>query len=199
MIESNMQASEVSLMAKGRELLESGDISSAVESYSKAYDPDSVDEREARGMLIEARSNLSRKRTFEALECFEEALLMGTEVQRRQALEGIVLVGNARTKSRTLHDELTSEFNRILGDRPLSDIGMAMLSSRENVVLLAVTQMEKLPVQLAKAARISKLPPHLADHELPIPTDRCIPFVDEEDVRYILEVATELERQSAAT
>ena len=81
MMNINTNFADESLVMKGREFLERGDISSAVECYGKAFDPDSADEAEARSMLIEGRSHLSRKHLMEALECFEEALLMGTEVQ----------------------------------------------------------------------------------------------------------------------
>ncbi len=98
MIETNSNAEEFSLVAKGRKFLAQGDIPSAVKCYEKAFDPEAVDETEARSMLIEARSHLSRKHLLEALESFEEALLTGTDVQRRQALDGILTIAEMRSR-----------------------------------------------------------------------------------------------------
>ncbi len=56
MIQTNADVPEFSLVAKGREFLEKGNIPAAVECYGQAYDPDAVDEAEARSMLIEARA-----------------------------------------------------------------------------------------------------------------------------------------------
>jgi len=179
-------------VAKGRELLEQGDLSSAVEYYGKAFDPDSVDENEARSMLIEARSHLARKHFLEALESFEEALLMGTEVQRRQALEGIFAIGQMRSRLGTLRQGLQQELDRLLGVIAPVEIGLALVGPGENIVLISTAAVENLPGHLTKGTRISRLPQHLTDHPLPIEATRCIPYADEEDVRYIIDVATEL-------
>jgi hypothetical protein len=192
MIETNTSTSEFSLVAKGREFLEKGDISSAVEYYGKAFDPDSLDESEARSMLIEARSHLSRKHLLEALESFEEALLMGTEVQRRQALEGIFNIGQIRSGLDSISASLKEGFERLLQDAPPSDIGLVLLGGDENVVLVSNRAVEKLPGHLTKGSKISRLPQHLTDYRLPFEANRCIPYTDEEDVRFILDVAAEL-------
>jgi hypothetical protein len=192
MIETNADSTDVSLVVKGRQFLERGDISSAVECYGKAFDPDTVDEAEARTMLIEARSHLSRKRLLEALECFEEALVMGTEVQRRQALEGISAIGEVRSKLRHLTPELKKGIKQRFGKRSSIAAGMALVSDEENVVILSEEAIERLPTALAKSTKISRLPQHLLDQILPIRVRRCIPYSDEEDVRFVLEVATSL-------
>lgn len=192
MIEINTTSSEFSLVAKGRELLEQGDISSAVEYYGKAFDPESVDEAEARSMLIEARSHLSRKHLLEALESFEEALLMGTEVQRRQALEGIFTIGQIRARLGSLHAELKTGLERVLGGVLPEDLGLVLLREEENVVLVSDEAGGRLPGHLIKGSRFSRLPQHLIDSNLPVAAVRCIPYADEDDVRYILDVAAEL-------
>jgi tetratricopeptide (TPR) repeat protein len=194
MIETNTTTSEFSLVAKGRELLEKGDISSAVEYYGKAFDPDSLDESEARSMLIEARSHLSRKHLLEALESFEEALLMGTDVQRHQALDGILTIGQIRSGLGPITTSLASELKALLRDLPPSELGLALMEGDENVVLLSVEAVAKLPGHLTKGSKITKLPQHLTDYVLPFESNRCIPYTDEEDVRFILDVASELMR-----
>jgi hypothetical protein len=197
MIESNSDTMELSYVEKGRELLERGEVSSAVEWYGRAFDPESLDEAEARSMLIEARSQLSRKHLLEALEFFEEALLMGTDVQRRQALEGIATVGETRTRLPDLRVMLKRGLEETLGSVPLEEFGLAFVSDSDNLVLIAVDMVEALPPHLSRGKRIFPLPQHLYDHELTIRTDKCIPYTDEEDVRYILEVATWLNRRHA--
>jgi tetratricopeptide (TPR) repeat protein len=195
MIETNTTTSEFSFVARGREFLEKGDIASAVECYGKAFDPDSLDEREARSMLIEARSHLSRKHLLEALESFEEALLMGTDVQRRQALDGILTVGQIRSGLSILTDALKSRLDALFGGRPLSDFGLTLMGNDENVILISKDAAETLPVLLTKGSRISRLPQHLTDYDLPFETTKCIPYINQDDVNFILDVAAELMRR----
>jgi tetratricopeptide (TPR) repeat protein len=192
MIQTNADVPEFSLVAKGRQFLDKGNVAAAVECYGKAYDPDAVDETEARNMLIEARAHLSRKHLLEALESFEEALLMGTDVQRRQALDGISALGEIRAGLRSLTTYLKKGLKEILGQQKPSSIGIALVSDDENVVLISEEAIQSLPAHLAKGGRISRLPPHLADHPLPVETDKCIPYVNQDDARYILEVAATL-------
>lgn len=192
MIDVNSDTTEISLVAKGREFLERGDISSAVACYGQVYDPDTLDEGEARGMLIEARSHLSRKHIFEALECFEEALVMGTDVQRRQALEGLATVGEIRARL----PQITQKLKQKLADHrkpglPASQ-ELAFVSDDENIVLISPQAVERLPPHLTKGLRITRVPQHLADHPLPFKTDACIPYTDENDVQYLVEVAAAL-------
>ena len=194
MIQTNADVPESSLVAKGRKFLEKGNIPAAVECYGKAYDPEAVDETEARSMLIEARAHLSRKHLLEALESFEEALLMGTDVQRRQALDGISGLGEIRGGLRSLTAYLKKGLKEIFGQQRPSSLGIALVSDDENVVLISDEAIQGLPAPLAKAGRISRLPPHLVDHQLPFETDKCIPYVNEDDARYILEVAAALGR-----
>jgi tetratricopeptide (TPR) repeat protein len=192
MIETNANSSDTSLVAKGRAFLERGDISSAVECYGQAYDPETVDESEARSMLIEARSHLLRKHFLEALECFEEALLMGTDVQRRQALDGIRTVGEMRGRFPGLAQEIRKGLEAHLGSRSPESCGIALLSDDENVLLIADEVMPRLPAVLSRSPRMSRLPQHLLDHALPFATRQCIPYADDEDVRYIVEVIAAL-------
>ncbi len=179
MIETNADSHDVSLVAKGRAFLERGDISSAVQCYGQAYDPETLDESEARTMLIEARSHLSRKHVLEALECFEEALLMGTDVQRRQALDGIATVGEIRRRFPELVEEIKKGLKTHLGKRSPVACGIVLISDAENVVLIADEAMARLPAVLAKSARMSRLPQHVLDQSLPFPTRQCIPFTDQ--------------------
>jgi len=199
MIETNTEVPQFSFVAKGRELLERGDISSAVEYYRKAFDPDATDEFEARNMLIEARSHLSRKHIIEALECFEEALVMGTDVQRKQALEGITIVGQIASRLKHLNDQLQKGLASKLGRTHLIDLGLALVSDQENIILISEEAVEKLPGHLTKGSRITKLPQHLSDYPLPIKTDKCIGYIDEDDVKYILELVNELLKKHAET
>lgn len=180
------------MVAKGREFLDRGDISSAVKYYGQAYDPDTIDEGEARSMLIEARSHLSRKHILEALECFEEALLMGTEVQRRQALEGIAAVGEIRSRLAALNADLDKGLKERLGARSPVEVGLALVSETENVILLPRAALDRLPAALAKSARLSRVPQHLSDFVPPFERPICIPYTDADDVRFILEVASAL-------
>ncbi|MCA1960419.1 MAG: tetratricopeptide repeat protein [Desulfomonile sp.] len=192
MIGTQVQTGDSSLVEKGRDLLERGDLSAAMESYSQVYDPETVDEAEARNMLIEARSHLARKHIVEALECFEEALQMGTDVQRRQALDGIAEVGKIRTRLKKLAPEVRRGVAEHFGDKDPRSGGISLISDDENVVLITADAVARLPVRLAKAGFFQKLPPHLVDSELPLKTDRCFPYIDEEDVRHLIEIAAHL-------
>ena len=158
MIQTNADVPEFSLVAKGREFLEKGNIPAAVECYGQAYDPEAVDETEARNMLIEARAHLSRKHLLEALESFEEALLMGTDVQRRQALDGISALGEIRVGLRSLTAYLKKGLKEIFGQQRPSSLGIALVSDEENVVLISEEAVQSLPAPLAKGGRISRLP-----------------------------------------
>lgn len=192
MIETNTGTVEFSWVAKGREFLQQGDVSAAVECYGSAFDPDSVDEVEARSMLIEARSSLSRKHLLEALESFEEALLMGTELQRRQALEGIAAIGAIKSRLVGLTEQLNRGLKSIVGRKRLASIGLAVVADDENTVFISNDAVRALSGRMAVGKRLSRIPHHFADHELPIECDRCIPYADEDDVRFILAVAKEL-------
>jgi hypothetical protein len=143
-------------------------------------------------MLIEGRSHLVRKHIVEALECFEEALVMGTDVQRRQALDGIAEVGRIRTRLRELAAEVRRGVSEHFGGKDPESGGMSLVSDGENVVLITSDAIARLPVRLAKAGFFQKLPPHLADLELQLRTDRCFPYIDEEDVKHIIEIAAHL-------
>jgi len=198
MIETNTDTSQLSPVEKGRRFLEKGDISSAVDCYGQAFDPDVLDEAEARNMLIEARALLSRKHLFEALENFEEALLMGTEVQRRQALDGITNIGEIWSSLPAFTGKLKKGFKERFGKRVPTSVGLAFISDQENLVLISADAVERLPVQVVKAGKIRRIPQHLADQELPIKTDQCILYTEEEDVSYILDVADHLAKNESS-
>ncbi len=189
MIGTNSTIGELSLVEKAREFLEFGDVTSAVACYGKVFDPDSLDEEEARSMLIEGRSNLSRKYLHEALDCFEEALLMGTDVQRRQALDGITEIGKIRAKMKGWTETLKSGLQKYFGQEMMSTGGPALISDSENVALITAETVEALPKHLARSSRIYGLPPHLKDARLPISANKCIPYTTEADVQLILEIA----------
>jgi hypothetical protein len=189
---TNTETSQLSLVSRGRELLERGDVSSAVAFYGKVFDPESTDETEARIMLIEGRSNLSRKFLPEALDCFEEALLMGSEIQRRQALDGISSIGQIRAHQGVLTHLLKNGFRRLLGKQSETVIGLALISDDENIVLISKEACGNLPPHMAKGARISRIPARLTEALLPIDAERCIPYTSEDDVNYILEIAVSL-------
>jgi hypothetical protein len=189
MIEIHSSAPEFSLVAKGRESLEQGDFASAVEFYKKVSDPEALDETEARSMLIEARSHLSRKHLFEALESFEEALLMGTEVQRRQALDGILSVGELMSRLGSLTPQVKSSIEEASALDPEVRDKIDVVPGDENIVLISNKVLDRLPGHLAKSPRISRLPQHLADQTLSISNARCVAYADEEDVRFIAELA----------
>jgi tetratricopeptide (TPR) repeat protein len=192
MIEINASAGNFSWIAKGREFLENGDLQSALECYDQAYDPESLDEYEARNMLIEARAHLSRKHILEALESFEEALSMGTDVQRKQALDGISTVGEIKSQLGPLTAKLKKSLKGALGKRGPHARRLALVSDTDNVVLVSPEAADSLPAHLLKGGKIGRLPQHLSDFSLPFATDRCIPYTDEDDVRYILDVAAAL-------
>jgi tetratricopeptide (TPR) repeat protein len=192
MIETNTNTAEFSLVAKGREFLQRGEVSAAVECYGKAFDPEAIDETEARSMLIEARSHLSRKHLLEALECFEEALLMGTEIQRRQALEGITTIGEMKTRLVSLTAKLKSGLNEIVGNATLPSIGLGLVSEEENTVLITNEAVRDLSGRMAVGKKLTRLPQRYEDYQLPVDANRCITYGDEDDVRFILDVAKEL-------
>lgn len=192
MIEMNRNVVELSLIERGRELFEQGDLSSAIACYSQAFDPESLDEREARSMLIEARSHLSKKHLLEALETFEEALVMGTEIQRRQALDGILIIGEIRSRLPRLSAQLKRGLRERFGKRDVSAIGLSMLSDHENLVLISEEAGDILPNHLTKGGRIGRIPRSIEDYQLPLRTQRCIAFTEEDDIRYVLEVADAL-------
>jgi tetratricopeptide (TPR) repeat protein len=198
MIGMNVQPEDVSLVEKGRELLERGDVPSAIECYRKIFDPDSVDEVEARAMLIEARSHLSRKHLLEALEAFEEALTMGTEVQRRQALEGITAIGNIRSRLGGLTADLKKGLKHYFGKKNSGTKALALVSDDENLVLIAEDAISRLPEHLPRSGRIHRIPERLTEYSLPIETEMCIPDTEPEDIRYILEVAAFLAAEEQA-
>lgn len=190
MAETNAETLEFSLVARGRQFLDQGDVPSAVACYEKAHDPDALDETEARSMLIEAHAYLARKHLVEALDSFEEALLMGTDVQRRQALDGISTIGQVRSRLPGLTASLRKKLKEILGRRATASGSMTLISDDENIILVSPEVVETLPTNLTKRKKITRVPQHLADVKLPIDTSQCIPYADKEDVDYILEVAT---------
>ena len=183
-------------MAKGREFLQRGDLDAAVEYYGQVYDPDSVDEAEARNMLIEARSHLLKKHLMEALESFEEALLMGTEVQRRQALEGITKIGELKSRIGLLTAKLKKAFKSTFGKKGPVSFGLALVSDEENLVLISAEAIQALPARLAVGKRITVLPSRFADVELPFDARNCIAYADDDDVQYVLAVAQTLAEKS---
>lgn len=189
MVETNADTLEFSWVARGRQLLEQGDVPSAVECYEKAYDPDALDETDARSMLIEAHAHLVRKHLLEALDSFEEALLMGTEVQRRQALDGIATIGKMKSQLPALTATLKKGLKEFIGRRGPASASMALISDDENVLLVSPEVVESLPTNLTKRKKITRIPQHLAEVKLPLETSHCIPYADKEDIDYILEVA----------
>jgi hypothetical protein len=188
----NNNADEFSYVVRGRELLEKGDIAAAVEFYSKAFDPESLDEPEARSMLIEARANLSRKFLPEALESFEDALIVGDVIQRRQAIEGIVAIAEIRSKLGFLAKQLKAGLKEIARKKIKQISGLASLSDDENLILISNEAIAKLPDRLSRGVRIAKLPPRLRVANLPINAEKCIPYSNEDDISYILEVCKAL-------
>lgn len=189
MIEITNTTVEMSWNERGRQLLDAGNIAEAIECYRKSSDPDSLDEREARNMLIEARAHLSRKYFSEALECFEEALIMGTEIQRTQALEGIRAVAEARVRIPRLTAALKKGLHERFGKRESAGYGIALAPEGDNVVLLTEEAIEVLPEHLKRGPRIGKLPPRLSEISFPVSAQRGIAYADMEDVHYVLEVA----------
>ncbi len=191
---TNTETSQLTLVNRGRELLERGDVSSAVAYYGKVYDPDSTDEPEARNMLIEGRSNLARKYLPEALDCFEEALLMGSEIQRRQALDGISSIGAIRAQQSVLTERLKSGLKGVLELKPESSFGLSLISEDENLVLISEQAFSSLPPQFMRGARIVAIPQRLANAALPIDARRCIPYTTEEDIDFIIDMAEALKQ-----
>jgi len=192
MIETNRNLLDISWTERGRRFFDSGNIAEAIECYRKAHDPESLDEREARNMLIEARSHMSRKHFFEALESFEEALVMGTEIQRNQAIEGIVSVAEVRVRLPRLTSELRKGLRERFGKRDIASHGLAQAPEEENIVLLSEEAFESLPESLRRGSRIGRLPDRLSDLSFPVKARRGIAYSDREDVKYILQVADTL-------
>ncbi len=186
---SNTISDDFSYVVKGRELLERGDIASAVECYSKAFDPEALDEPEARNMLIEARANLSRKFLPEALDCFEETLFVGDTIQRRQAIEGITAIAEIRANLSILTQQLKDGLRDVTGRKNRSIPGMALVSDDENLVLISNEAIAKLPDRLLRGVRITRVPPRLTGVTLPIEAEKCILYSTRDDIAYILEVA----------
>ncbi|MFA6221664.1 MAG: hypothetical protein WC647_05065 [Desulfomonilaceae bacterium] len=180
---------DLSYIAKAREFLDKGDLSSAVECYGKAFDPESLDEPEARNMLIEARSNLSRKFLFEALDSFEEALIVGDQIQRRQAMEGVIEIAEIRLRLTLLNQLLRSGLKALVGRKNKQIPGLGFVSENENLVLISNEAISKLPERLLRGVRIGRIPERLRGSTLPIEAQKCIPYSNEKDVDYILEVA----------
>lgn len=192
MIGTNAQTGELSLVEKARESLERGDLASAMAYYGRVFDPDTLDEEEARSMLIEARAHLARKDLVAALENFEEALVMGTQVQRRQALDGIETIGAMRSRLKNLTTELKKGLKRAFGRKKPESAGLALVGGEANMVLISNKALETLPNYLARSGKLRRLPPRLADYPLPFQTERCIFYADEEDIRLIFEIAESL-------
>jgi len=196
MIEITSASTEMSWNERGRQLLEAGNIAEAIECYRQSSDPDALDEREARNMLIEARANLSRKYLSEALECFEEALIMGTQLQRIQALEGIVAVAEARMRLPRLTAALKKGLRERFGKRDSAIYGLALGPEGDNIVLLSEEAIEPLPEQLKRGSRIGKIPARLSETASPIGAQRGVAYADMEDVQYILDIARTLKEIS---
>ena len=127
-----------------------------------------------------------------AQESFEEALLMGTEGQRRQALEGITKVGELKAQLGPLTATLKKAFKSIFGKRGSLPFGLSLVSDEENLVLVSEEAIQSLPARLVTGKRITALPPRFADMELPLSARGCIAYTDDEDVRYIVTVAQTL-------
>lgn len=194
MIETLRDTMEMSFLEKARELLDQGRIDDALEHYQQAFDPDSLDERESRNMLIEARAQLSRKYLKDALENFEEALVMGTEIQRQQAMEGILAVARIRSKLSALSHLLKRGFKERLGKRDPASLGLLPLPDEENVILISQEALESLPNHLITGHRIGRIPARISDKNLPFTADKCVAYADESDVHYILEITMALKR-----
>jgi tetratricopeptide (TPR) repeat protein len=195
MIDSNAQQADYTYVDKGRKYLDQGDLESALANYEKAFDPESLDEQEARDMLIEARAYMSRKHIIDALESFEDALVMGTDVQRKQALQGISEVAEVRGRLKTLTEALNKGLKKVMGAKKPKEIGLALLKSEENIVLISESAREALPKPLANGGRIRRITERILDNELPFETGICIPYTDERDIDYILRVAEALVEQ----
>lgn len=196
MIGNHVPTEDMSFAEKGREILERGDIPAAMEYYRKSFDPDALDEVEARTMLIEARALLSRKHLLEALEAFEEALLMGTEVQRRQALEGIAAVGRLRAGIRGLSAKLKKNLNQALGKASLGNLGLAFMGESENLALITREAVSFLPDNLARAGRVQSIPTHLKGEDLPLDTDVCVLYSEPPDLQIIKDIAVFLAKRA---
>jgi tetratricopeptide (TPR) repeat protein len=196
MIDSNAQKADYSYVDKGRKHLDRGDLESALKNYEKAFDPEALDEQEAREMLIEARAFMSRKHVIDALESFEDALVMGTDVQRKQALQGIVEVAEVRARLKTLTEALKKGLKKVMGAKKPAKVGLTLLESEENIVLISESARESLPKPLSNGGRIRRLTERILDNEMPLETSICIPYTTEADVDYIIRVATALVEHS---
>jgi tetratricopeptide (TPR) repeat protein len=192
MIGTDGEAGDFSLVEKGRAYLDRGDVTAAVECYGKVFDPDSVDEPEARNMLIEARSHLARKHLLEALESFEEALLMGTEVQRRQALEGISEIGEIRSRLDRLTAKIVDGLKEFLGETKPESKGLFLPGKDRNLLVISDETLAGLPDRLTKGGKLKPIPPYMSDSSLPFPASKCVPYTEDEDVAHILRIAAHL-------
>ncbi|MEW6351140.1 MAG: hypothetical protein AB1646_18950 [Thermodesulfobacteriota bacterium] len=191
---TNTPAVEPSLSIRARELLDKGELAPAVELYCQMFDPDSQDEHEARNLLVEAWAYLAAKQILDALDCFEETMMIGTEVQRRQALEGITQIAELKVRIQPLVQKVKKILKKHLGKEINDQIGLAFFAEEENLVLISGEAASELPGQLLRGNRIRTITQRLKDAPLPIRTNRCIPFTDESDVQYIDEVASTLAR-----
>ncbi len=189
---TNTPAAELSLSTRARELLDKGEVAPAVELYCQMFDPDAQDEHEARNLLVEAWAFLAAKQILDALDCFEETMTIGTEVQRRQALEGITQIGELKTRIRPLVQKVRRSLKKHLGKEVSEKVGLAFFTEEENLVLISGDAVSALPGQLLRGNRIRTITQRLKDAPLPIRTTRCIPFTNETDVQYIDEVASTL-------
>ena len=74
----------------------------------------------------------------------------------------------------------------------LSSLGLALVSDDENAILISDEAVQALSGRMAVGKRLTRIPQHLTDGPLPMECDRCISYIDEDDVRFILAVAKEL-------
>jgi hypothetical protein len=189
MIGTHVRTEDASIAEKARELLDRGEISAAMKYYAKSYDPEALDEVEARNMLIEARALVTRKHLLEALEAFEEALLTGTDVQRRQALEGIASVGRLRLGVPALSMQLAETLREALGETSLESIGMSLVDENENLALITPEAVSALPETLTRAGRVQRIPAHLSGESLPLETHLCVLYTEPQDLQIIKDIA----------
>jgi hypothetical protein len=125
--------------------------------------------------------------------------MMGTDRQRGQALEGISIIGEIRVRVRTINAELKGFLKKTFGKKSPATRGLALVSDAENVLLISREAVERLPSPLSKGGKIQSLPPHLRDYPLPLKTDRCIPFADEKDLRFLVEVIEHVAKTNGDT
>jgi hypothetical protein len=191
---TNTPAAELSLATRARELLDKGEVAPAVELYCQMFDPDAQDEHEARNLLVEAWAYLAAKLVLDALDCFEETMTIGTEVQRRQALEGITQISEIKLRIPPLVQKVRKSFKKHMGREVSEKMGLAFFSEDENLVLISDDAVNMLPGQLLRGNRIRPVTQRLKDAPLPIRAHRCIPFANEADAQYIDEVASTIVR-----